>query len=104
MTFRFKDNAPVIHKFNAKLGQMFSCEVWGNRLNQKVDPVMSLRDPNGKFIQQVDDDPVNGADPMLVFKAEADGEHELWFMTFIGLEGLLVFSEHVNWLRRKNHS
>ncbi|MEL0119716.1 MAG: hypothetical protein VXB01_12330 [Opitutae bacterium] len=77
VTFRFKDNAPVIHKFNAKLGQMFSCEVWGNRLNQKVDPVMSLRDPNGKFIQQVDDDPVNGADPMLVFKAEADGEYEL---------------------------
>ena len=39
----------------------------------------------------MDDDPVNGADPMLVFKAEADGEHELLFMTFIGLEDLWVF-------------
>ena len=77
ITFRFKNNAPFTHEIEARAGQQFVCEIWANRLNQKVDPVLSLRGPDGQLLTLADDDPVSGADPLLRFKATAAGRHTL---------------------------
>ncbi len=75
--FRFHGDKPFTHAFAAKAGKTYACEVWANRINRDVDPVMTVHSPQGRQLAMADDSDLHGADPSLLFTAPADGNYTI---------------------------
>jgi hypothetical protein len=75
--FRFQSDKPFIHIFDAKAGKSYACEVWANRINQDVDPVLTVHSPQGRQLALADDSDLHGADPSLLFTAPSDGNYSI---------------------------
>lgn len=75
--FRFQSDKPFTHVFAAKAGKAYACEVWANRINQDVDPVMAVHSPQGQQLAMADDSDLHGADPSLLFTAPIDGNYSI---------------------------
>lgn len=75
--FRVSPQQPYKHSFEVETGQSFVCETWSNRLNSDSDLIMSLYDPDGVRLTEVDDDEIVGFDPLLRFTASKTGSYSL---------------------------
>ena len=62
-------------RFAAKAGQRLSFEVYASRLGSKFDPVLWLRDADGRELAYTDDDAGLGIDCRLAYSFAADGEY-----------------------------
>ncbi len=65
------------YTFAAKAGQRIAVEVIARRMTSPLDPVVWLRDANGRELLYADDDLSLGADCRLAYTFQADGEYLL---------------------------
>jgi hypothetical protein len=65
------------YKFAAKAGQRIAVEVIARRMTSPLDPVVWLRDANGRELLYADDDLSSGADCRFAYTIAADGEYLL---------------------------
>ncbi len=62
-------------RFSAKQGEVVCCEVMARRLGSQLDPVVEIQDSRGESVDFAE--AYVGNDPLLVFRAPADGDYLL---------------------------
>ncbi len=68
-------SASAFYKFNATAGQRVSIEVHARRMTSPLDPVIWLRDAQGRELAYADDDDRLGVDCRLAYQFESAGEY-----------------------------
>ncbi len=93
-----------VFSFTAKKGESWRMRMYGRTLGSPIDPKISIRSSNGKLLQQADDSTLaelglvssrgtwhikDTLDPILVFKAPADGDYNITIEDTRGQGGAL---------------
>lgn len=82
-----------VYSVPLRAGQRIVFEVEARRLGSAIDPVLTLRDPDGRLAARNDDAPGIGGDARLIFAAPADGTY------FVELHDARFSKQRLNFYR-----